>query len=48
LWSFFAERSVQLISLLEYLLLSALLLWWLNRRAQPRTGEGHTQGDVRI
>jgi len=39
LWSFFAERSVQAISLLEYLLLSALLLWWLNRRAQPRVEE---------
>jgi hypothetical protein len=39
LWSWFAARSVQAISLLEYLLLSALLLLWLKRRAQHRLGE---------
>jgi len=38
LWSFFAKRPVQAISLLEYLLLSALLLWWLNRGAKQRVG----------
>ncbi|MBE3145071.1 MAG: hypothetical protein IMZ61_14305, partial [Planctomycetes bacterium] len=36
LWSFFAERSVQAISLLEYLLLSALLLLWMKHRANQR------------
>jgi len=38
LWSFFAERSVQAKSLLEYLLLSALLLLWLKHRANQRVG----------
>jgi len=32
LWSFFAERTVRLISLLEYLLLSGVLILWIKLR----------------
>jgi hypothetical protein len=37
LWSFFAERSIQAISFLQYLLLSAVLLLWMKLRPNSTT-----------
>jgi hypothetical protein len=42
LWSFRGDRSIEALSLLQYLILSALLLWWLARlRSSPQ--EKHDQ-----
>ena len=40
LWSFFAQRSIQEVSLLQYLLLSAVLLVWLKLRPDPLEPDG--------
>lgn len=40
LWSYHGSRSIEAVSFLEYLLLSILILWWLNYRSknsEPKT-----------
>lgn len=43
LWSFRGERSIEALSLLQYLLLSALLLWWLARLRLSSPQDKHNQ-----